>query len=121
MQGPFNAKVPDSGVYQNGLWPLHLDWMPRRIEKFPSASMLYRLHVSLDSAESSVHCGCWVSSFFYFHPSLCYMPRHSFSPSVYYVHTVMFIYFYFPWNHSAYFVISLVLYIKMCPLTLCIL
>jgi hypothetical protein len=81
MQGPFNAKVPDSGVYQNGLWPLHLDWMPRRIEKFPSASMLCRLHVSKFRlcAESSVHCGCWVSSFFYFHPSLCYTLRLPFS------------------------------------------
>jgi hypothetical protein len=40
MQEPFRAKVPDSGAYQYGMSPLHLELMLRRRETFPSVSML---------------------------------------------------------------------------------
>jgi hypothetical protein len=49
IQGSLNAKVPGSRAYQYGLSALHLDWMPRRKENFPSASMLWKVHMSLDS------------------------------------------------------------------------
>jgi hypothetical protein len=41
MLGPFNDKVLDSGVCQNGLRPLHLDWMHRNRETNLIATMVY--------------------------------------------------------------------------------
>jgi hypothetical protein len=104
MQGPLNAKVPDSGACQYGLPPLHLDIMLRRRENFPSATMRRRVHVSLDSI-LTVFIVVLQSHFsFILASGLCYTPRLSFSPSVHYVHIMRFIYFYFPWNCTEYFV-----------------
>jgi hypothetical protein len=95
MQGPLNAKGPDSGTYQYGLSPLHLDWMPRRTENFPSVSMWWRVHVSLDSVLTVVFIVVPESLFsFISAPSLCYTLSLSSSLSVHYVHIVRFIYFF---------------------------
>jgi hypothetical protein len=104
VQEPFSAQVPDSGACQYSLPPLHLDWMPRIRHNFPTASMWWRVHVTLDSVLTVVFV-VLSQSFFSFisAPALCYTLRRSLFPSVHYVLIVRFIYFYFPWNCTARF------------------
>jgi hypothetical protein len=115
MQGPLNAKVPDSGVCQNDLPPRHLDGMHRR-ENFPTASMLWRVHGSLVSVLRSLFI--LLPFFLSFQPVLCYTLRLCLSPSVHYVHIVRFIYL--SHFHELYCMFSEALaFSRVCPI-LCI-
>jgi hypothetical protein len=103
MQGPLNAKVPDSGACQYGLPPLHLDWMPRRRENFPNVSMWWRVHV-FRLYTDTVHCGSWVS--FFFHFSLCSLLHTEalfFSQCALCTYCEVHISVYFLWNCTGYF------------------
>jgi hypothetical protein len=106
MQGPFIDKVPDSGAYQYGLSPLHLDWMPRRKENFPSVSMLWKVHVSLDSILTVVFIVV-PGSLFSFISALvvCYTPRLSLSSlCTMYILWGSYVSLYFPWTCTVCFV-----------------